>query len=212
MPKRDIEVISHSSATNHRIVATPDEPYPDVTFQQTTASLPDLIHLNPAPGKENDPPPLLTLLAAYGELAENHAEYVTPYLRVLDKLEKAQPDDPLVQAALGRRDLKSGDYEAAAGHLRCALPSGQPAATTYADLADAMAHLGKTDEAIQLLVKSIELDPFNPVARKMLVVQLINAKEYAKAHEALEAYLEIFPQDDFMRQMLARAEGKSSQP
>src|SRR5258708_17229119 len=35
MPKRDIQVISHSSATNHRIVATPGAPYPDVTLQQT---------------------------------------------------------------------------------------------------------------------------------------------------------------------------------
>lgn len=212
MPKRDIEVISHSSATNHRIVATPDEPYPDIAFAQTTASLPDLIHLNPAPGEENAPLPSLTLLAAYGELAENNPRYVAPYLGVLDKLEKTQPGDPMVQAALGRRDLKSGDYEAAAGHLRRALESGQPAATTYADLADALAHLGKTDDALALLDKSIELDPNNPVSRKLQVVQLINAKQYAKAHKALEDYLEIFPQDDFMRQMLARAEGRSLQP
>lgn len=211
MPKRDIEVISHSSATNHRIVAAPDEPYPGVTFEQTTASLPDLIHLNPAPGKENEPPPLPTLLAAYGELAENNPNYVTPYLRVLGKLEQTQPGDPMVQAALGRRDLKNSDYQAAAAHLRRALESGQPAATTYADLADALAHLGQTDEALRLLDQSIELDPFNPVTRKMLVVQLINAKHYAKAHEALEQYLEIFPQDDFMRQLLARAERKSSE-
>jgi hypothetical protein len=212
MPKRDIQVISHSSATNHRIVATPDEPYPDVTFQQTTASLPDLIHLNPTPGKESVPPPLLTLLAAYGELAENKPEYVAPYLKVLSQLEKGQPGDPLVQAALGRRDLKSGDYESAAKHLRLALDGGTPAATTYADLADALTHLGQTDEAQSLIEKSIELDPFNPVTRKMLVVRLIGSKQYAKAHEALVQYLEVFPQDDFMRQMLARAEGKSPQP
>jgi len=45
----------------------------------------------------------------------------------------------------------------------------------------------------------------------MLVIRLIEAKQYPKAHEALEHYLEIFPQDDFMRKMLARAEGKSPQ-
>jgi len=212
MPKRDIEVISHSSATNHRIVATPDERYPDITFRQTTASLPDLIHLNPAPGREAVAPPLLTLLAAYGELAESKPEYVVPYLKTLGELEKSQPDDPLVQAALGRRDLKNGDFQSAAGHLRRALANGQPAATTYADLADALAHLGQNDEALTLLNKSIELDPFNPVARKMLVVRLIDAKQYAKAHEALKQYLAVFPQDDFMRQMLARAEGNNSQP
>jgi hypothetical protein len=212
MPKREIQVISHSSATNHRIVATPDEPYPDVTFRQTTAALPDLIHLNPAPGQGTVPPPLLTLLAAYGELAENKPEYIAPYLRVLGQLEQTQPGDPLVQAALGRRDLKNGDFQAAAGHLRRALQSGPPAATTYADLADALAHLGQMDEVLSLIEKAIDLDPFNPVTRKMLVVRLIDAKQYGKAREGLEQYLEIFPQDDFMRQMLARTEGNGSQP
>jgi hypothetical protein len=216
MPKRDIQVISHSSATNHRIIATPDEPFPDVTFHQTTTALPDLIHLNPprdsASGKEAAPLPLLTLLAAYGELAENKPEYIAPYLKVLGQLAQTQPDAPLVQAALGRKDLKDGNFQSAADHLRRALQSSQPAATTYADLADALAHLGQTEEALPLIEKSIALDPFNPVTQKMLVVHLIETKQYAKAHEALEHYLEVFPQDDFMRQMLARAEGKSSQP
>jgi len=216
MPKRDIQVISHSTATNHRIVARPDEPFPDVTFMQTTASLMDLIHLNPAErpgfGQEAEPLPLLTLLQAYGELAENRAEYVAPYLRVLSQLEKTQPDDSLVQAALGRKALKDGNYQSAVGHLRRALESHPPVATTYADLADALTHLGQTEEALPLLEKAIDLNPFNPVPRKMLIVQLIQAKQFARAHEVLEKYLEIFPQDDFMRQMLARAGGKSSQP
>jgi hypothetical protein len=212
MPKRDIQVISHSSATNHRIVATPDEPYPDVTFRQTTAELPDLIHLNPAPGQGTVPPPLITLLAAYGELAENKPEYIATYLKVLGRLEQTQPGDPLLQAALGRRDLKNGDFQAAAGHLRRALQSGPPAATTYADLADALAHLGQMDKALSLIEKAIDLDPFNPVTQKMLVVRLIDTRQYGKAREALEHYLEIFPQDDFMRQMLARADGNKTQP
>ena len=214
MPKRDIQVISHSSATNHRIVARADEPFPDITFNQTTASLPDLIRLNPAhaPGAEQveAPLPLLTLLQAYGELAANKPEYVAPYLKVLGQLEKTQPDDPLVQSALGRKDLKSGDYQSAASHLRRALENHPPVATTYADLADALTHLGQKEEALPLIEKAIELNPFDPTTRKTLVVQLIQAKQYAKAHEALQHYLEIFPQDDFMRQMLARAEGKSS--
>jgi hypothetical protein len=212
MPKREIQVISHSSATNHRIVARPDEPFPDITFEQTTAALPDLVHLNPAPGQQAAPLPLLTLLQAYGELAENKPEYVAPYLKVLRQLEKAQSDDPLVQASLGRRDLKNGDFQSAANHLRRALESRPPVATTYADLADALSHLGQTEEALPLLDKAIELDPFNPVARKMLIVRLIETKQFAKAHDALKQYLEIFPQDDFMRKMLARAEGKSQQP
>ena len=212
MPKRDIQVISHSSATNHRIVARPDEQFPDATFNQTTASLPDLIHLNPAPRQDAVPPPLITLLSAYGELAENRPEYVTAYLKVLGQLEKTQPSDPLVQAALGRKDLKGGNLQAAVSHLRSVTESGTPVATTYADLADALTQLGQTDAAIPLIEKAIELDPINPVTRKTLVVRLIETKQYPKAREALERYLEIFPQDGFMRQMLARAGGKDPQP
>lgn len=212
MPKRDIQVISHSSATNHRIVAKLDEPFPDVTFQQTTASLPDLIHLNPAPGNEAVPPPLLTLLAAYGELVESKPEYIAPYLKVLGQLEETQPDDPLVQSALGRKELKDGNYAAAVSHLQRALRNGPPVATTYSDLADAMAHLGQTEEAIPLFEKAIDVDPFDPITRKKLMVRLIETRQYGKAREALEQYLEIVPQDDFMRQMLSRAEGKNPRP
>jgi len=211
MPQRDIQVISHSTATNHRIVATPDEPFPDVTFTQTTAALPNLIHLNPAhlsvPGQQAASPSLLTLLQAYGELAENKPQYVTSYLKVLDQLEQTQPNNPLVQAALGRRDLKNGDFVNAAGYLRRSLETGPGVATTYADLANALTHLGKTAEARPLIEKAIQLDPFNPVTRKMLVVNLIEAKQYPTAQKTLEDYLEVFPQDSFMRQMLNRAEG-----
>jgi hypothetical protein len=216
MPQRDIQVISHSSATNHRIVATPDEPFPDLTFTQTTAALPNLIHLNPAhrstSGQQAAPLPLLTLLQAYGELAENKPQYVASYLKVLDQLEHTLPNDPLVQAALGRKDLKIGNFSGAIGHLRRSLATGPDVATTYADLADALSHLGQTDEARPLIEKAIQLDPFNPVTRKMLVVNLIEAKQYPTAQKTLKDYLEVFPQDSFMRQMLNRAESTSPHP
>lgn len=208
MPKRDIAVISHSSATNHRIIARPNEPFPDITFQQTLPSLPDLIHLNPAPGQESTPPPPLTLLKAYGELAANHPEYVAPYLKVLDQLEKSQPENSLVQASLGRRELRKGNYQAAADHLQQALQL-QPEATTYADLSEALAKLNQTEESLPPLEKAIQMDPFDPVMQKTLIVRLIQLKDYARAQTALEHYLEVFPQDSFMREMLARAEGKT---
>ena len=204
MPKRDIQTISHASATNHRILARPDEPFPDAAFHQTT-SLPDLIHLNPAPGRADVAPPLLTQLAAYGELAENKSQFTEAYFKVLTQLEQTEPDEPLVQAALGRRDLKKGDYQAASEHLRRSLEHDANTATTYSDLAEALAHLGDTEQPIPLLEKSIALDPFNPQNRKRLIVQLIQAKQYAKAQAALEDYTSVFPQDDVMRQTLARA-------
>lgn len=209
MPQRDIQVISHSTATNHRILARPDEAFPDATFHQTTAALPDLIDLDPAPGKRDAAPLPLTQLQAYGELAANKPQYVSRYLDVLDSLEKSAPNDSLVEAAVGRRDLKSGNFASAATHLLHAIEIGRPQATTCADLADALAHLDRREEAVSWLDKSIELDPFNPFAQRSLIVQLIFLKQYTRARAALEHYVQLFPQDNYMREMLAKAPSAS---
>jgi hypothetical protein len=211
MPKRDIQVISHSSATNHRILARPDEPFPEVTFRQTTSALLDLIDLDPPPGPQNGAIPQLTLLQAYGELAAEKSQYVAPYLEVLARLEKFDPDNALVQAAVGRRELKGGNYTVAAGHLLRALSLASPQATTCADLADALTHLDRKIEAVTWLDKSIQLDPFNPFTQRTLVVRLIELKQYARARAAMEHYVEVFPQDTFMRQMLLKARAQPVQ-
>ena len=49
---------------------------------------------------------MLTLLEAYGELAANRPEYVAPYLKVLDELEQTQPENAMVQAALGTKGIE----------------------------------------------------------------------------------------------------------
>jgi tetratricopeptide (TPR) repeat protein len=211
MPKRDVQVISHSSVTSHRILARPDEGFPETAFHQTTPALPDLIHLNPIPGRKDDVVPPLTLLQAYGELAANKPEYVAPYLKVLAQLEQTDPDKALVQAALGRRDLKSGKLQEAADHLQRALKLGPQQANVYGDLAEATTRLGRPEEGLALLQKATVLDPFNPVLQKALVVRLISMKQYSNALVAMEHYMESFPQDSYMRKMLDLAKGDPSQ-
>jgi Flp pilus assembly protein TadD len=127
-------------------------------------------------------------------------------------LEQTEPNEPLVQATLGRRDLKKGDFQAAAAHLRRALENDTTTATTYSDLADALAHMGETEQAIPLLEKAIALNPFDPYSRKTLIVRLIEMKQYPRAETALEQYVEYFPQDGSMRQALARAKANNAQP
>ena len=205
MKKRDVQEISHSSITNHRILVRSDEPFPEIAFQQTIAALPDLIHLNPAPGRNGVSPPALTLLQAYGELVEKHPEYMNRYLAVLDELERTAPDNPLVQAAIGNRELHAGRYPGAVAHLQRALDTGPPKTVLYTDLADALVKLGRNVEAVAALRKASELDPFNAALRKTLIVQLIQAKDYASAKTEMEDYVKRFPEDSFMRQMLARA-------
>jgi predicted Zn-dependent protease len=207
MPKRKVEVISHSSLTNHRIPAKPDEPIPEIAFHQTTAALPDLIHLNPAPGRKDSPLPPLTLLQAYGELMDRKPEYAPRYAALLTQLEHSEPDNSLVQAALGRRDLRAGKLDEAAGHLERALQLGPPQVAAYSDLAEVMVKQGRSAEAVPLLQKAIALEPYNSTLQKTLVLRLIQLQRYPEAESAMEQYVKSFPEDSFMRQMLARAQG-----
>ncbi|HEX4489386.1 MAG TPA: hypothetical protein VH088_24140 [Terriglobales bacterium] len=209
MPKRDIRVISHSTVTNHRILARPDEPFPDVTFNQTTATLPDLIHLNPTPGNKGGIPPL-SLLQAYGEMSQTRPQYEERYLRVLKQIENSEPNNSLVQAAVGRRELKAEKLQEAVTHLQRSIDIGPAQANVYGDLAEALAKLGRTGESISALRSGIGLDPFNPVLQKTLVLRLIQAKKHDEAKAALLRYLETFPQDSFMRHMLELANGEAA--
>jgi hypothetical protein len=206
MKKRDVREISHSTITNHRILARPEESFPDVAFQQTTSALPDLIHLNAPPAKKGMPLPALTLLQAYGELVEKHPEYLTPYSAVLQELERSDANNPLVQAALGNRELQAGHYSEAVAHLQRAMDGGATTTVLYTDFAEALLKLGRSNEAVTSLQKATELDPFNAALRKRLIVQLIQTKDYAKARKQMEDYVERFPADSFMREMERRAE------
>jgi len=205
MPKREIGFIAHSSLTNHRITAQANEPFPESTFSQTTGALPDLIHLNPAPGKENIAPPLITLLQAYGELAGHSPEYVQSYHRVLDQLQQTEPNNALVQAALGRRSLQSGNLQEAIEHLKQSLANGKPQSAVYSDLSEALDKTGQREEGLAMLQKAIQEDPFNPLLQRSLIFRLVDLKQYANARAAMGHYSEIFPQDFFMRQKFAVA-------
>jgi Tetratricopeptide repeat len=204
MQKREVREISHSSITNHRILTRSNEPFPEIAFQQTTPALPDLIHLNPAPGKKGTPPPALVLLQAYGELVEKHPQYLTRYYAVLDQLERADSDDPLVEGALGNRDLHAGKYQEAVEQLQRAIKGGAAQTVLYTDLADVLVKLDRGSEAVQVLKQAVDRDPFNAELRKRLIVQLIQVKDYANAQTQMEDYVQRFPADSFMRQLFAR--------
>jgi Tetratricopeptide repeat len=206
MQKRAVTDISHSSITNHRILVRPDEPFPDITFQQTTTALPDLIHLDPAPGKTTTALPLLVLLQAYGELAEKHPQYLDRYYAVLDQLARSDANNPLVQGALGNRDLHAGNYRTAIEHLRRAMSQEPSKTILYTDLAEALLKLDRATEAVGVLHQATDRDPFNAELRKRLIVQLIQVKDYANAKKQMEDYIQRFPADSFMRQMLVRAQ------
>ena len=212
MPKRGIGFIAHSSLTNHRIVAQADEPFPDSAFSQTTAALPDLVHLNPAPGEQDVAPPLLTLLQVYGELAAQKPEYARSYYKTLDRLQETDPNHALTQAALGRRCLQSGKLQEAVEHLKQSLANGKPQSAVYSDLSEALDKLGQRGQGLAILQKAIQEDPFNPLLQRTLVFRFIDLKQYADSQAAMRHYTGIFPQDFYMREKFAAAtQGASAQ-
>jgi hypothetical protein len=204
MQKRDGVAIAHTSVTNHRIVRRADEPFPDAAFEQTTAALPDLIYLNRSPG-DGAPPPAITLLQAYEQLKIQSPVYAAAYAKTLAELEKTEPENALVQATLGHNAFAEGRLDEAVVHLQDSLRLDPAQPAVYADLAQIADKRGQPAEAVAMAQKAIMLDPYNAPLQKTLVMSLISAKEYTEAEAAMEKYLENFPEDDFMRRMLAIA-------
>jgi len=212
MPKRQVQAISHSALTNHRILAHPGEPLPEAAFAEPTPGTPDLIYWNaPHDSKLQVLPPLM-LLQAYGELMAKESRYQALYLAALDGLAKSAPDEPLVQAALGSRMLRSefGSNDAAIDHLTRAIELGFSAPAVYADLAEALTRAKREEEAAHSLERGIRLMPYEPVLYKSLVLRFINLKRYAEARKAMDQYMELFPEDDFIRGLLLKVGNTAS--
>lgn len=207
MPKRDVRIIAHSALTNHRIIKRPDEPLPEAAFTQSSPGVPGLVYVN-GPQQQNAVPlPPVMLLQAYGELMGTRPVYQSRYSEVLEDLSKTAPDQPLVQAALGRKMLQGTPdlNPEAIQHLKHAIELGFTAPAVFQDLAEATARAGRMDEAIKTLQRGIELDPYTPAHYKSLAVLYIHLKQYADAKKTMERYVELFPADDFMRGLLLKA-------
>jgi predicted Zn-dependent protease len=135
--------------------------------------------------------------------------FQTNYLALLDELSKDQPDNGLVQAALGTRDLRGtlADSNAAAiTHLTKALDLKFSTSTVYADLAEALSRDGRTPEAVDVLNRGISAEPYAPELYKSLALRYISLKNYTQAKQTMQRYVELFPEDDFMRGLLAQVE------
>ena len=204
MPKADLGFISHSALTNHRIVRRADAPLPSVAYKQVTPDLPDLIYLNRS-GSTAVPP--IMLLQAYGELMSRAPQYREPYLKLLDVLASSSVNDPLLEAALGRRalaDPAAQEISSAINHLSRALKLGFTGPGAFEDLANALSKQQRTADAIDVLKQGIELSPYAPRLHKLLTVQYINTGQYDLAKAEMQHYLELFPEDEFMRDLLRK--------
>ena len=200
MPKRTAGPISHSALTNHRIPATAGHP------DRAGAPPTELIHINQPP--RGATLPRITLLKAYGELMEKQPRFRQRYLELLDVLGRETPGDSFVQAALGRKSLQDPLPEAALrarDQLSRAIELGFRAYTVYADLADALERLGRLEESARVLADGVALHPFTPVLYKMLAMRYIGLRQYPQAKETIQRYVDLFPEDAFMRGLLEKA-------
>ena len=207
MPQRDVEVISHSSLTNHRIVRRQDQPFPDAAFEKTTPDLPELVHVNRPPGQAAESLPLLTRFRAIGELSARNPQLNAKYLSLLAEAAEKHPDDALVLAALGRKaKIDAGDAPSpkTIEYLEMALDAGSSTASTFEDLAEAFSRAGRDFEALETLRAGVDASPFNPRLRKKLTLKYINLKMYSEAAKSTQKYVELFPEDTFMRDLLKK--------
>lgn len=198
MPKRNVAIISHSALTNHRIPRDPNTPAPPVEEADPKTSL----ILVDRPAGRTATIPDITLLRAYSELASRSPDYERRYLTILQQLSRTKPKEPFVQAALGHKALAQNRNEEALAHLTVATSLDD--STVFRDMAQALINLGRTAEALDYLERAEEVDPFNPVVQKTLILEYINLKRYSDARKAMEEYVKAFPSDTFMRNLLAR--------
>jgi tetratricopeptide (TPR) repeat protein len=74
----------------------------------------------------------------------------------------------------------------------------------YEDLAEALLRAGREAEAVSPLEQGIEAAPYTPVLHKSLALRYINLRRYSAARKTLEHYVELFPEDDFVRGLLLK--------
>lgn len=207
MPKRDIVEISHSSLTNHRIVKTPGQAFPPEAFALTTADLPELVHVNRPPGSGAQSLPLLVRFQAMGELLAKRPEFSDRYLALLAEAAEQHGDHPLVLAALGRKAKIEGRAPEAIEYLEGALEAGSQPASTFQDLSELLLQQGREEAAADVLAQGIDAWPFHPRLQKMLALRYINLKRYREASLAIHRFVDLFPEDDFMRGLLRQIQG-----
>ncbi len=188
--------------TNHRISVASRKRDPLTAAHE-------LVHLNP-PGKPgpNDLP-ALTLFQAYGELMDKQPAFEERYTILLEQLRKDQPNNPLVLAAYGRKLLRDSSPQVdprAIEALSQALASGSTAPSTFQDLGDALSRAGRIEEAVKTLEQGIAIAPYAAVLYKSLTSRLIALKQHERAYQTMKRYVELFPEDSFMRGILQKAE------
>jgi predicted Zn-dependent protease len=209
MPKRAVRTISHAALTNHRIVRTPDEAYPEVAYADNSDDSPGLIHVSRSPEPEHNRVAPVTLLQAYRSLLVKEPPLRPKYLALLNQLKLSQPENPIVLAAAGHEELEQGSAasgEQAAAFLSRAIKGGENSADISLDLANALERNRHFDEARLVLSDALAREPYTPALHKALISLGMNTGDYRGAERSIRVYLRLYPSDQVVGDLLREIE------
>lgn len=205
MPPQNLKEISHSALTNHRIIAFPGEPFPEAAFHMTTASLPDVVYIDSAPGAA--PISLPMLFEAYGGLSQTHPEYRDLYQETLAQMGRIKPQDPAVLSALGSQAAVSGTPEGlrqAEQYLDAAIAAGSTKAADFEADGYVLMRLGRAEKVAEVLKQGIKLNPDATRLYRDLATMYMQLHQPENALAIMEQELAIYPEDSRTRALIAR--------
>jgi tetratricopeptide (TPR) repeat protein len=210
MPKVSLHTISHSALTDHRIVITSDEPYPEAAFEKQPGSA-ELVHLNPDPGKAQSQIPALTMVQAYAQVQEISSAYRQRYLELLSQVAGSEKDSIEVLELLARHGLEDQARPASAEAIRDlarAIQLGSTWPPDYDLLGLLLARANRFTEAISILQRGIGLDPYTNSSYTTLAACYRSIGKRNEAAQTLRAGLRLFPDDFEMHSLLKKLEAE----
>jgi len=204
MMRQPALTVSHSTLTDHRILRTPNEPYPKAAF---TASLPGtgFIHVNAVPGKPDKVPAVALLKAYRQELIRSRLEFKEYYFALLNRLEKSGNKDPFVLSAIAQQAASAGDLPKAIRYATEVIESGSTSDADFLLLDEFLARSGNLGGSIATLKKGLSVAPFSNSLYENLVTRQLAAGVLADAGTTLRKGLELFPEDSALRGLQQQA-------
>ena len=211
MTTRPAVRFTHTVVTDHRIVARPDEPYPQLSTVQPQEASSGLMLVNRVPDERDRPLPPIVLFQAYGQLLTSHsndANYQQQYRKLMDELARTDPDDPDVLRSLAASELQKETPEGlehGISYLQRALTLAPNSPNDHFWLAQMLLRGGRKSEAVKELQEAISLAPYTPEYYRYLAVAYITDGKYDDGMKVVDRALQLFPEREDLYDLLERA-------
>jgi len=205
MPKRTVTTITHAALTDHTIAARPGQPYPDEAFESRAFGETGLLYLTAKPGESASAIPDVTLLRAYlGVIHEGHEEFTRKKDELLERLARRHPTNPAVLGAMARRAAAENTQEGLRSGIRYlaeAVRAGSTAPEDFLLLGDLYGRDARHEEAIRVLEKGREANPYFREFYEAVAVKEIELGKYGDALQTIRKGIDLFPDDTTLRRL-----------